>query len=371
MSNNFDSSGIKAWAENVIAQVKTAFGIGSGKSLMRDEVGKVLSKELGDGLMKNSKWAISAFKSAKTELDYQRKLDLINEETYYDNLETLRDRYFSQGSENWVKYTAEIYKYQKELLENETKNLTDIYDTVADYADKKFDEIRKKQERMATRLSDVGEIFKKNTVYMNGQADVYYSTRDLRGDIENIKSYTARLAELKELLKSGGMASTDVGGFLEEINSMGVEQGLSYMNYLFATGDENAISYAKLWAEKYNLSQTLAGDMYKEDLELATQDVAETLKSALEEAGYQIPEGFFESGKVSAENFGQAFLAELENQLTEIKARIQQFTSSINLAQAGGNTYNSTTQYNISSEDSGDVVEQIKRYDSIKRLSGV
>jgi hypothetical protein len=49
LSNNFDSSGIKAWAENVIAQVKTAFGIGSGKSLMRDEVGKVLSKELPNG----------------------------------------------------------------------------------------------------------------------------------------------------------------------------------------------------------------------------------------------------------------------------------------------------------------------------------
>ena len=371
MSNNFDSGGIKAWAESVIRQVKDAFGIGSGKSLMRDEVGKVLSKELGDGLAKNSKWAIDAFKSARTELDYQRKLDLINEETYYDNLEILRDRYFSQGSENWVKYTAEIYKYQKELLESETKNLTKIYDTVADYADEKFEEIRKKQNRLTEKLADYGGIYKKNTVYMNGEMDVYYSTRNLRGDIENIKEYTSRLAGLKEILKDGGMQPTDIGGFLEEINSMGVAQGLSYMNYMMAGGKENALSYAKLWAEKNAISSSLASDLYKDEFELAGQDVASKLKSALEDAGYEIPENFFESGKLSAENFGRAFLAELDSQLLEIKAKMQEFSGSLNVLSSGGNTYSTTNQYNITSGDSADVVEQIKRYDTVRRLSGV
>ena len=126
------SGSIRSWTKKMIDEIKKGFGIGSGKSLMRDEVGKVLSKELGNGLLENSKESVEAFKKVKAELDYQRELDLIDDETYYGRLETIRDKYFAQGSENWVKYTAEVYKYQKALLESESENLSKIYDNVSD-----------------------------------------------------------------------------------------------------------------------------------------------------------------------------------------------------------------------------------------------
>jgi len=367
-----EDSVVKAWVKNIMDSVKEAFGIGSGKSIMRNEVGKVLSCELGDGLEENMKDVVKAFKSAKSELDYQRDLDLIDEAAYYDNLEILRDRYFAQGSDNWVKYTAEIYKYQKKLLDEETKNLTQIYDVVADYAESKFNEIGKKQDRFASKLVDYGGIYKKNTVYMNGSTDVYYSTRDLRADIDEVKSYVTKLMNLKKLLGSNGLATSDINSFIDEIDSMGVSQGLSYMNYLLAGGTDNAISYAKLWAEKNAVSQSLAGSMYKDEFEVAAEDVAVTLKTALENAGYTIPEGFFESGKLSAENFGKAFLSEIELQFEEIRSKIQQFTSTLSAENSTGNTYNSTTnQYNISSSNGEDTIEVIKRHETVKRLSGV
>lgn len=372
MKNDFlpDLTEVTRWAKSLIDRVREALGINSGKSLMREEVGKVLSSELARGLAQNSKEAVAAFKLVKSELDYQRQLDLIDEATYYGNLEILRDKYFSTGSENWVKYTAEIYKYQKQLLENETKNLTEIYDTVADYAEDKFNELIKKQNKFTDKLSGYGGISMKNTVHINGKSDVFYSTRDLQSDILDIKSFAARLSELSQLLKGSGMAPDAVKGFLDEINSLGVSGGLSYMNYLLAGDRENAVSYARLWAEKRAISESIGSEFYKEDFEAAAEDVAGTLKTALENAGYEIPEGFFESGKISAENFGRAFLAELDDQLGSIHRRIAEFAGGIALS-GGGDVYNTTNQYNISASNGTDTIEQIRRYDTVKRLSGV
>lgn len=362
---------IKAWAKDVIEEVKKAFGIGWGKSLMRDEVGKVLSNELGAGLKKNSKAALSAFKSVKAELDYERKLDLIDDETYYIKLEDLRDRYFKKGSENWVKYSAEIYDYQKKLLESETKNLKDIYDSVSEYAEERFDEIRKKQSSLAKEFTEFGGIYMRNTVEINGKKDTYYSTRDIKKDIERVKFYSSRLLELKNILKDGGIKSSGISEFLDEINSMGVDEGISFMNSLLAGGHQNVVEYARLWNDKTEISKSLSDEIYSDELEAATEDVILSLKKALLDAGYEIPEGFFESGKASAQNFGKAFLAELDTQLSEIRARVMDFSASLSSNQGAGNTYNSTTnQYNIASQGAEDTVEIIKRYDTVKRLLG-
>lgn len=369
--NTNGGDGIKAWAENVIEEVKKAFGIGSGKSPMRDEVGKVLSSQLGDGLKKNSKAALNAFKTVKAEIDYERKLDLLSDEEYYIKLEDLRDQYFQKGSENWVKYSAEIYAYQKELLENETKNLTQIYDTVSEYADARFNEIRKKQAALTKELIDFGGISTKNTVNINGKKDTYYSTRDIKNDIESVKAYSSRLLELKNILKDSNVADFGINSFLDEINSMGVAEGLSFMNSLMAQGKSSAVAYAELWTEKVSISESIGKELLKDELNAATEEVVLSLKTALEEAGYEIPEGFFESGKMSAANFGKAFLAELDAQLSEIRAKIMEFSTSLSVNQGMGNIYNSTTnQYNIASAGAEDTVEQIRRYDTVKRLMG-
>ena len=43
---------IKSWARDVVNQVKYAFGINSGKSLMRDEVGRFCQVSLPRGFVK-------------------------------------------------------------------------------------------------------------------------------------------------------------------------------------------------------------------------------------------------------------------------------------------------------------------------------
>ena len=64
---------------------------------------------------------------------------------------------------------------------------------------------------------------------------------------------------------------------------------------------------------------------------------------------------------------------ELDNQLATIREIIDNFNLNLSLASdVSGNTYNTTnTSYNISSSGFEDTVEQIKRYETVKRLAGV
>lgn len=58
-----------------------------------------------------------AFDRAMDELELRRDLDVIDEAQYYAELEKLRDKYFAKGSDKWWEYEKEIYEYQKELAE--------------------------------------------------------------------------------------------------------------------------------------------------------------------------------------------------------------------------------------------------------------
>ena len=93
----------------------------------------------------------------------------------------------------------------------------------------------------------------------------------------------------------------------------------------------------------------------------------------LEAAGYEIPDGFYVSGSISAQKFGEAFVSELENQLDVIRSKIDEFNMGLEFApNISGAVYNTTnTSYNINSQGAQDTVEQIRRYETVKRLAGV
>ena len=47
------------------------------------------------------------------DLKYNLDMGQITEEQYYQGLETLRDSYFEKGSDDYHKYSQDIYNYQK------------------------------------------------------------------------------------------------------------------------------------------------------------------------------------------------------------------------------------------------------------------
>ena len=379
MENNYNEERgkIRRWASGIVDEIKAAFGIHSPSTVMRDEVGKNLALGVAEGLYENDKEVVKQFKLMLDQLKYKRDTDIISEDQYYRELEALRDQYFGVGTQQWQKYTAEIYKHQKSVLEDERKYIESMYDEVSEYAQQRLDEVLKKQQRFIDDLKATGGLFDINTVTVNGVKHSYYSMHDLDQDIENLEIYGSLLEKMRERSANLGIGSDVIESFLSGIKQMDFEQASEFLQMLDNSKDEKFASYINSWNRKNAVADSLSAHEYKKEFDDAVNDVSNTLRTKLEEAGYEIPDGFYVSGSISAQKFGSAFIEELDKQLEQIRTRVADFNSKlsaeVNIGQsAGGNViYNNRTDYNISAADSSDTVEQIRRYETVKRLSGV
>lgn len=395
------------------------------------DVGQYIGTGIAGALEDASVEATETFKGFYERLKYQRDFNLISEAEFYLRLELLRDKYLKKGTDSWAKYTLEIYEYQqkvikeeqkayeenlkaiqkrleeeekaeqkriederkaaeklqreeekrlkaelklkKQLIEQEKKDIKSLYDEVTEYAIEKLEQILKKQQRLAQNLNSYGSFYNVNTVHMNGFTDQYYSLHDLSADIEAIERYSNDLKELKERAVTLGI-STDASDYLlGNIKEMNTEEALLFMDALLRADDNMFSVYFEKAHEKYRLSEDVSANAYEEEFKKGIEDSYTNMMDLLEQAGYDIPEGFAVSGSISAQKFGEAFILELDNQLGLIRGIIDEFNSEIDIsAQTGGDTYNtSNTAYNITTPDPMDTVEYIKRMETMKRLSGV
>ena len=338
-----------------------------------EEVGKYLGTGISGGLLDSSKNANKIFSGFYERLKYQRDFDLISEEEYYTRLEQLRDRYFAKGTDNWVKYTKQIYSYQEKLIKAEQKEIEKLYDSVSDYAIEKLEAILKKQQKLAENLNSFGSFYNVNTVHMNGFTDHYYSLHDLSADIEALERYSRDMNSLKERAERLSLSKDASDYLFSNIKEMDTEDALSFMSALLYANDDKFAKYTNMAFDKFNLSNLVSSQQYEEEFSQGIADAYTNMKDMLDKAGYEIPEGFFVSGSISAQKFGEAFILELDNQLAVIRGIIDEFNAGLEISPTStGDVYNTTnTSYNISSTGQGDTVEQIRRYETVKRLAGV
>lgn len=328
---------------------------------------------IAGGLADNNKYTVQAFRGLYEKLKYQRDFDLISEEEYYKQLEELRDKYFAVGTDNWVRYTEKIYSYQKKTFEAEKKSIQELYDDVADYAIEKLDEVMKKQEKLSEKINNSGVFVKHNKVIIGDTVDYYYSLGDMERDIATVKRYGEDFVRLEERLN--GLGEGVGKGILDRIKSMDFDEALGYMRALLVAGESDFSEYVNGFDLKERLAQGISAEQYEKEFSEAWDGAYENMKQKLSQAGYEIPEGFYVSGSLSAQKFGQAFMDELDLQLAVVRERIDEFNSrllqdvDINMS---GNTYNTTnTSYNITAQQFEDIVDYIRRSSLFKRLSGI
>lgn len=338
-----------------------------------DEILKYIGSGMLGKLADSSRDATKAFNGFYERLRYQRQFDLISEEEYYNRLEQLRDRYFAEGTDNWVKYTKEIYKYQEKIIETQKKEYQNLYDDVADYATEKLEEILKKQQKLAKNLNNYGSLYNVNTVKMNGFTDHYYSLHDLSSDIMAIEKYSEDMNRIKQRSEALGIDKDASVFLLDRIKEMKTEDALQFMSALLYANDDTFSEYTGKAFEKFNLSQRVSTIQYEEEFKKGISDSFTYMKDKLSEMGLEIPEAFEVSGSISAEKFGEAFILELNNQMETVRGVINEFTRGFGTTfTLSGDTYNTTNMsYNINSSSGTDTVEQIKRYETVKRLAGI
>lgn len=341
----------------------------------------------GGGLIPNDKYTVKAFNSMKKRLDSERNLNLISEEEYYKNLASLRDSYFAVGTEGWHKYTAEIYKHNRELsekqqkeLENQRKAAESAYNDIVDFADKKIGAVIKKQQSLSENFSSFGPIFNNGTIRAGGETIKFYSgLADIEKQTADMTKYAERLRWLKDKLAKSGIGENAAASFFDNIISRSATDGDKTFYALEHADEGKLFDYFRAYEQNLNLADAYSKEFTSDDMDEALGDTAEYMKQRLTEAGFEIPEEFFNSGTLSAQNFGEGFSTRLDAELEKIKERIESFNASLAVTgqTAGGvsydnsvkNIYNNT--YSINGEGTEQLYSKIKRYDTFKRLAGM
>lgn len=341
----------------------------------------------GGGLIPNDKYTVKAFNSMKKRLDSERNLNLISEEEYYKNLASLRDSYFAVGTEGWHKYTAEIYKHNRELsekqqkeLENQRKAAESAYNDIVDFADKKIGAVIKKQQSLSENFSSFGPLFNNGTIRAGGETIKFYSgLADIEKQTADMTKYAERLRWLKDKLAKSGIGEAAAASFFDNIISRSATDGDKTFYALEHADEGKLFDYFRAYEQNLNLADAYSKEFTSDDMDEALGDTAEYMKQRLTEAGFEIPEEFFTSGTLSAQNFGEGFSTRLDAELEKIKERIESFNASLAVTgqTAGGvsydnsvkNVYNNT--YSINGEGTEQLYSKIKRYDTFKRLAGM
>ncbi len=357
--------------------------IRSPSQVMRDRVGKMIPLGMAVGIKENSDAVVKAFDSMLDIVDYHRKLDIISEDEYYTEVEKLRDEYFAEGTKEWLDYTEEIYSYQKKQLEKEKELYKETYDDIFDYTSDKIDAVIEKQKSYANKLKSYGSLFTHVKINLDDEDDIdYYRLSDLKKDTEALKQYNELMTSARAKVLESGISKESADSFLSELHNFDIDEGTRMLKVFLDTDNNELNEYLKAYEEKLDFSDQASATFYKDEMNTAVDESVQYMKDKLKEAGFEIPETFFDAGKDAAIKFGDAFSEEIDVELDKIKEKIESFKAKIkvdvdvSLDKASGGTTvykyygNNTYQLGSSGETTQQRLEAIRNDEEFRRMSG-
>ncbi len=290
-----------------------------------EQVAEAYDKGYLNSLVKANAKVVKAFKQRYEAIGYQLKYGLITEEEYYDKLASIRDRYFSRNTQEWHKYTEEIYDYKIGELNNYKKAVEDNLNEILEISRGKFDEIKKEQEGYSEKLKDYagGKGFRSYEVYIgnyypNGDPlrfDEHVLT-DYEKEIEKLKKFNQSIERLKE--RATEIDPETFNTFFSELRNMSVEDAQIFADLLLKTNEADFKEYFSLYQERNDLSDAISASLYSNDFD----NIAKELKTELEQEFSTVPEDFFVYGELTGESFVEGFKSEVEELFDEIKLNI-------------------------------------------------
>lgn len=301
-----------------------------------------------ESLRKANTKVTQAFKTRYEAIGYQLKYGLITEEEYYDKLEKVRDMYFSRDTQEWHKYTQEIFDYKVGALNDYKNAVEENLEDILRINREKFSSIEREQSSYSEKLKDfAGDMgFKKNLVtvenyYPNGDALKFYdySIADFEKEINNLKAFNDSIEKLKD--KAAEIPTDTLEMFFSGLRDMPVGDAKAFADLLLKKSDEDFKEYFSLYQEKNDIAEVVSKNLYEADFE----NVAKALKEDLETEFSTIPEDFFVYGELTGENFKEGFKSEVEGLFDEIQLSIDTANTEIGSADTTNQSVFSPTYY--------------------------
>jgi len=328
----------------------------------------------------------------QNELDmmqYGLDIGLLTKRQYYDKLTEYRDKYFAVGSKDWLEYTKEIYQYHVDGIKA-------AYDELAEYAKEQLADIEAKQETLTQKLADDASFYRTVTIknaYEDGSDMVFKELKDWAPDIEKLKRYNDALDAAKERILSGGFDEKYAKKFIDKLMEESVEDGTELAELLASASDEEFKNHLDGFAEYQKLSESTAAHQYETETEDAKKAIDAIEKEcevtisavkelffgsfteALEEAGLVVPDGFFDVGEKSAEEFENGFSGSIEEAYQKIKERFN-FDVVGGLAVVGDgatttySTFAPVYNFNVAGETTAQMIQAAEAASERNKLSG-
>lgn len=291
-----------------------------------------------------------------------------------------RLRLLKEENEAYLSELKAQAQKEREVYEQLKEDVTELYKDILSVADSSIAETEEKRLKMQEKLADYGRLTKKVTfkgAAADGGDEVYTELISLAQTTEVLKDYADNLTEIRNRMTSGAVDTEYANSLIAAVSELSIDNGLEFVKTLNGKSDDEFFDYIKSWTEKEKATKALSAKVYAGEMEKSVEETVSYMKSRLEEMGLDVPEGFFLSGSISAEKFGEGFTSELEEQLLKVRNIIDSFNLSLNAAVSGEkNVSQSTSVYSPTYQingtgDASAALSSIKAVETRKLLSGI
>ena len=364
--------------ENTAAEMAES-AIDAAKDVIdRNDVFSKLGESFTKGLKENSEKNTEKFEKALEVLDFKRSFGL-SDEDYFAELTRLRDQYLTEGTKEWYKYTEKIYDHQKDSILDSLEWKFDqgiitereYYQKLEEYRDKYFvkgsedwqdytdkifeyykgqatdavEEIGEMQEDLIDTFNDHGKLVREVTVEgwnEDGSDLVWTELNTSTKELDEVTEYVDKLNAAEERLLANGYSEDFVNKYMAKIRDMSVEEGLEYVRLLANANDATFKTHIDIEYGKEETYKKLAASALDDEITDNAAEFKDAYISALEAAGFEVPEGFFDIGKNSAENFEEGFREQLTSLFNPIKETMMALMPGLSFENAGLAAANAT-----------------------------
>lgn len=300
----------------------------------------------------------------KDELDdikYMHDMGEMSDREYYKALAVYRDKYFEKGSEEWKDFTREIYDYQKGLYEYSV----DLIESMQEEAQEAIENLKQTKDSIANTLKETTKDTYYTITFPFGEVQQSLTKlADVGADNKNLEKYNQMLDEL--FAREENLPDF----ILDKLSGMNLTEGMDYVSALLRASDKEFEEYISNLSKQDDLTGLIADKLTKSE--------TEKLKEDIEKAFGTLPEGFFDIGSESSEQFSAGFIEMIKSKMAEAKQVIESSLADISLniqVQAdsrGGIVNNYSSTYNIQPSDSSTAgqLSAVRAADTLNRMRG-
>ena len=228
---------------------------------------------------------------------------LISAKEYYDSMTRYRDRWFEKGTDEWE-------DFNKTVIEN-----LDFSSVISE----KLDAVLDKQKSMRDKLYDSVSLYQtyEPGLKIGGEAVKLNVATNWSFEKQKLQNYFDTFNNLKNRVDM----PTEL---LDDIRNMSRDEGMQFMQVLQNMDDDELKKYIEDYKSYFDLANKGSEDMYADDAVQTAKDTAAEIAQQLKDAGFEVPDTFFELGKTSVKRFGEGF----EEQLKTIKEKMNSSVAS-------------------------------------------